>query len=86
MTLPRYARGSLKWDSATGIDANGVACLSLFDIAYENVRSDDGDKLVAPGTSEQSVIRLKNGVSGHTKALPTLLFDANRAVPDAKRK
>lgn len=55
-----YTTGKLTWDDATGIDANGAAKLSVFDAVYQNVSSDDGSKVVAPGTENTSIIRLKN--------------------------
>lgn len=56
-----YTSGSLAWDSATGVDEKtGVAELSLFDSAYQNVQADNGDKVVAPGTEGKMIIRLKN--------------------------
>lgn len=55
-----YALGTLTWDSATDIDQNGVAELSLFSASYQNVLSDNGDKVVAPGTEGRNIVRLKN--------------------------
>lgn len=59
-----YTRGKLTWDSATDIDANGVAELDLFDANYQNVESSNGDNLVAPGTEGINIVRLKNSVKG----------------------
>lgn len=59
-----YTKGKLTWDSATGIDSNGVAELDLFDAVYPNVRSSDGANVVAPGTEGYNIVRLKNSVSG----------------------
>lgn len=59
-----YTQGKLTWDSATGIDANGVAELNLFDAVYTNVESLDGQNVVAPGTEGYNIVRLKNSVSG----------------------
>lgn len=59
-----YTTGSLTWDSATGVDPDtGVAELSLFSDYYQNVQSDNGDKVVAPGTENTNIVRLKNSVS-----------------------
>lgn len=55
-----YTPGSLVWDDATGIQQNGTAELSLFDTVYNNVNSENGDSVVAPGTDLTSIIRLKN--------------------------
>lgn len=59
-----YTKGSLTWDKATGVDADGTARFTIFHTAYDNVQSDDGSKVVAPGTGELSVIRLQNTVGG----------------------
>ena len=59
-----YNQNSLRWDSATGINADGTAELRLFDANYNNVESVDGRKVVAPGTDGSNMIRLVNNVSG----------------------
>ena len=58
-----YTTGKLVWDAGTGIDENGAARLSLFDTVYEHVSSSDDDRVLAPGTCGQNVIRLDNKVS-----------------------
>lgn len=55
-----YKYGKLTWDSANGVDENGVAKLNLFDSVYENVKSINGDKIIAPGTKGSDIVRLKN--------------------------
>lgn len=56
-----YTTGSLTWDSATNVDAEtGVAELSLFSSAYQNVEGQNGEKVVAPGTDGTNIVRLKN--------------------------
>lgn len=62
-----YTPGSLTWDSAADIDPNGAANLSLFETLYYNVKSDNEDKVVAPGTQSSSIVRLKNSVSGEIR-------------------
>lgn len=62
-----YNQNSLKWDSATGINADGTAELKLFDANYTNVESVDGRKVVAPGTDGSNMIRLVNNVSGRIR-------------------
>lgn len=62
--LLTYTTGSLTWDSQTGIGADGVAILDLFDAAYQNVQTGNGDNLVAPGTEKTSIVRLKNDAEG----------------------
>lgn len=58
-----YTTGKLTWDSATHIQKNGAAELTLFDANYHNVESDNGDKVVAPGTEGFNIVRLKNKVN-----------------------
>lgn len=55
-----YETGSLTWDSATGIDPNGAAQLSLFGQTEQNVLADNGDRVIAPGTGNTSIVRLHN--------------------------
>lgn len=55
-----YTPGSLVWDRATGIDENGAAVLSLFADAYQNVLSENGERVVAPGTDGHCTVRLVN--------------------------
>ena len=62
-----YNQNSLKWDSATGINADGTAELTLFDANYNKVESVDGRKVVAPGTDGSNMIRLVNNVSGRIR-------------------
>lgn len=58
-----YTTGKLTWDSATNIQKNGAAELTLFDATYHNVESNNGDKVVAPGTEGFNIVRLKNNTS-----------------------
>lgn len=60
-----YTSGKLEWDTDTKTDSNGSALLSIFDTAYENVKSSDDDKVIAPGTELKSIIRLKNSSSSN---------------------
>lgn len=55
-----YTTGKLTWDGGTVVAASGAAELSLFDAIYGNVQSDNGESVVAPGTQQRSVVRLKN--------------------------
>lgn len=58
--LLTYTTGALTWDSGTGIRADGVALLDLFDGSYQNVQTQNGENLVAPGTEKTNIVRLKN--------------------------
>ena len=67
-----YTQGKLSWDSATAIAPDGSAVLDVFDYIYPNAEnpdavSADGDNIVAPGTDEFNIVRLKNSVSGTIK-------------------
>lgn len=55
-----YTTNSLLWDSATGIDENGVAVMHIFDAKYDDTVDGNGDLVVAPGTEGHNIIRLKN--------------------------
>lgn len=55
-----YTHGKLTWDSAAGIGENGAADLSLFETLYQNVKADNSEKVIAPGTKGDSIVRLKN--------------------------
>lgn len=56
-----YTTNKLKWDYHTNIKPNGVAELSLFDIMYgQNAESFNEDKIIAPGLTNQNIIRLQN--------------------------
>ena len=59
-----YTQNKLTWDSATGIAANGVAELDLFNAIYDNVSAWEKDNVIAPGTDGYNIVRLKNNVSG----------------------
>ncbi len=55
-----YSPGKLVWDDDKKILSDGTAVLSLFDSDYTNVKADNGDLLIAPGTGGESIVRLKN--------------------------
>ncbi|WP_422449296.1 hypothetical protein, partial [Thermoanaerobacterium sp. DL9XJH110] len=49
------------WDSSTGVNPDtGVAELRLFNSSYQNVKGENGEKVVAPGTEAANIVRLKN--------------------------
>ena len=55
-----YTTGSLVWDKNTSVRADGSANLSFFETVYQNVSAENAEKVLAPGTDKDSVIRLKN--------------------------
>lgn len=62
-----YTEGKLTWDSSTGIDENGVAELDLFKTMYGDVKSQNDDNVIAPGTEGYNIVRLKNSVNDSVK-------------------
>ena len=55
-----YRTGSLVWDKATPVRPDGSADLSFFETLYQNVNAGNAEKVLAPGTEKDSVVRLKN--------------------------
>lgn len=74
-----YTKNKLMWDSATKVDSKtGVAELDLFDAMYDNVKSQDGRNVIAPGTEGYNIVRLKNDAAGsieYTAVLYTIKSD-----------
>ena len=55
-----YSTGLLVWDKAASVRPDGSAELSFFETLYKNVNADNAEKVLAPGTEKDIVIRLKN--------------------------
>ncbi len=55
-----YSSGMLRWDANTSVREDGSASLSFFDTLDQNVSADGADKILAPGTQKDTVVRLKN--------------------------
>lgn len=55
-----YTTGKLKWDSNTAVTANGSGEINFFETLYQNVNTENAEKILAPGTEKGGVIRLKN--------------------------
>ncbi len=67
-----YTTGQLVWDKNTFVRADGSANLSFFETLYQNVNAENAEKILAPGTQKDSVIRLKNNTKrsvGYTAVL-----------------
>lgn len=62
-----YTKGELTWDNNTRVKKDGSGELSLFQDAYSNVESDNGSKVIAPGTDGFNIVRLKNDAPGNIK-------------------
>lgn len=77
-----YTEEKLTWDSATGIDENGVAELDLFDAEYKGIASENGDKVIAPGAEGFNIVRLQNRVEGPIYYTAVLYrIRSNEALP-----
>lgn len=55
-----YTTAKLTWSSDKGVTPDGAAYFGIFDPAYSNVESENGDHVVAPGTESGSIIRMIN--------------------------
>lgn len=77
-----YTTGRLTWDSATETDGQGAARLELFRRSYDNVNAADGQRVIAPGTAGETVVRLKNN-TGRTVSYTAVLYEkkTNAALP-----
>lgn len=69
-----YETGSLLWDKATSVRPDGSAELSFFETLYKNVNADTAEKVLAPGTEKDSVIRLKNNTNREIAYTAVLYF------------
>ncbi len=69
-----YTGSRLSWDSSTHVNqATGAAELSFFDSVYQNAVSDNGERLVAPGTRGSNTVRLKNE-TGHAISYIAVMY------------
>ena len=55
-----YTTGRLVWDKDTSVRPDGSAALSFFESLYQNVNAENVEKVLAPGTEKDSIVRLKN--------------------------
>lgn len=55
-----YEDNRLHWDESTDIESDGTASLNLFSKKYSNGVSENGEKIVLPGTELSSIIRFSN--------------------------
>ena len=67
-----YHTGKLAWDEDTKVHADGSGELTLFDAVYQNVKSENGEKLLAPGTEGDNIVRLKNECGNQVEYTATL--------------
>ncbi len=70
-----YTTGRLRWDKDTAVRPDGSASLSFFGTLYQNVSAENAEKVLAPGTEKDSIIRLKNNTKrniGYTAILYSL--------------
>lgn len=74
-----YTPNQLTWDDAEGISEEGIAEMDLFDAQYANVKSADGENLIAPGTGKTNIVRLKNDTNETITYTAVLYYGANEA-------
>lgn len=55
-----YDDHALLWNQDTVVDVSGSAKLNIFEKQYPNVKSENDEKIIAPGTQNTNIIRLKN--------------------------
>lgn len=55
-----YQSGNLAWDDSADVLDDGTVKLNLFDTVYNNVKSSDGEKVIAAETDKDNIIRLVN--------------------------
>lgn len=55
-----YTTAKLKWTTTKGINDQGAAIFGIFDPRYVNVKSENGDYVVAPGTQSGTSVRFLN--------------------------
>lgn len=78
-----YTTGSLIWDKDTAVRPDGSASLSFFETLYENVNAENAEKVLAPGTEKDSIVRLKNNAKRevrYTAILYSLSTDAELSI------
>lgn len=76
----------LVWDENTKVRDDGTAELSLFSTLYDNVNSDNGDKVFAPGTDAQRMVRLKNDTTSKAEYTATLyMIKSSETLPITAR-
>ena len=81
-----YTARSLTWDRDTSVRSDGSAELSFFETLYQNVQAENAEKILAPGTEKDSILRLKNDVRrsiGYTAVLYMLKSTPELAVTAA---
>jgi hypothetical protein len=66
----------LIWNSGTDIRPDGSAELDLFNAEYDNVKSENGIDIIAPGTEGINILRLQNS-SDDTIKYVAVLYEIN---------
>lgn len=62
-----YTAGKLEWDKDTSVRPDGSAAVSFFESLYQNVNAENAEKVLAPGTEKDSIVRLKNNAKNSVK-------------------
>ena len=77
-----YKDHLLQWSTNENIREDGAAEFDIFSDKYQSVRSENGEKVVAPGTGADTLVRLKNESTGTAKYLATLyIINEDDRVP-----
>ncbi len=75
-----YTTGKLVWDKDTSVRPDGSAELSFFESLYRNVNAENAEKVLAPGTEKDSIVRLKN--NGKNSVRYTAVLYSLSTTPD----
>lgn len=76
-----YNNHKLTWDRNTEVDTIGSAKLKIFDTEYSNIKSDDSDNIVAPGSENKSIVRLLNRSDGKVEFTAVLYEIKSDDIP-----
>ncbi len=71
----------LTWSSSENILPDGSAEFRLFSDEYQNVKSDNGEKVIAPGTENDSIVRLRNANAESATYIATLYVIQSSELP-----
>ncbi|MBP0990456.1 MAG: hypothetical protein J5874_04700 [Oscillospiraceae bacterium] len=72
---------NLVWSTTENILPNGSAEFRIFSDEYQNVKSADGDKVIAPGTENDNMVRLKNDAQNEVTYIATLYVIESSELP-----
>ena len=76
-----YNSGRLHWDSIEDIGKDGVLQLSMFKSDYDSVNAHNDEKIVAPGTGENTRIRIVNNAADAIRYTAVLYRVDDSSIP-----